>query len=111
MLLSSRSMNLGKDPLTNSIGDVVPNVGSPLQAASPLLGRGDTEMLLKVLFFTINLGYISKYSCSYICCGCVFSLTCLKMFLYQNYQKHHGLSASKFLVFIFLFFILTSSCS
>lgn len=54
MLLSSRSMNLGKDPLTNSIGDVVPNVGSPLQAASPLLARGDTDMLIKVLLFTIN---------------------------------------------------------
>ncbi|KAK7851009.1 transcriptional corepressor leunig [Quercus suber] len=47
MLLSSRSMNLGKDALTNSVGDVVPNVGSPLQAASPLLGR-DTDMLIKV---------------------------------------------------------------
>lgn len=48
MLLSSRSMNLGKDTLTNSIGDVVPNVGSPLQAASPLLARGDTDMLIKL---------------------------------------------------------------
>lgn len=47
MLLSSRSMNLGKDALTNSVGDVVPNVGSPLQAASPLLGR-DTDMLIKL---------------------------------------------------------------
>ena len=54
MLLSSRSMNLGKDALTNSVGDVVPNVGSPLQAASPLLARGDTDMLIKVLLFTIN---------------------------------------------------------
>lgn len=106
MLLNSRSMNLGKDSLTNSVGDVVPNVGSPLQAASPLLARGDTEMLIKVLLFTINLGYISKYSCSYICCGCIFSLTCLKMFLYQNYHKHHGLSVSKSLVCFFFFFYL-----
>jgi hypothetical protein len=56
-------MGLGKDALTNSVGDVVPNVGSPLQAGAPLLTRGDTDMLLKVLLFTINLGSIS-YSCS-----------------------------------------------
>jgi hypothetical protein len=49
MLLNNRSMALGKDGLTNSVGDVVSNVGSPLQAGGPLLGRGDTDMLLKVI--------------------------------------------------------------
>jgi len=48
MLLNNRNMGLGKDALTNSVGDVVPNVGSPLQAGAPLLTRGDTDMLLKL---------------------------------------------------------------
>lgn len=47
MLLNSR---MAKDGLSNSVGDVVPNVGSPLQAGSPLLPRGDnTDVILKVL--------------------------------------------------------------
>ncbi|KAM1224792.1 hypothetical protein ACFX2G_044589 [Malus domestica] len=45
-MLMSRS--LGKDGLTNSVGDVVPNMGSPLQAGGPILPRGDTDMLIKV---------------------------------------------------------------
>ena len=45
MLLNNRSMSLGKDGLTNSVGDVVPNIGSPLQAVLP---RGDPDMLIKV---------------------------------------------------------------
>lgn len=51
MLLNNRNMGLGKDGLSNSVGDVVPNVGSPLQAAGSLLPRGDTDMLIKVLYF------------------------------------------------------------
>ncbi|CAI0414875.1 unnamed protein product [Linum tenue] len=47
MLLNNRSMSMGKDGLANSVGDVVPNVGSPLQAGGPLMGRGDTDMLIK----------------------------------------------------------------
>ncbi|XP_004138746.1 transcriptional corepressor LEUNIG isoform X2 [Cucumis sativus] len=46
MLLNTR---MAKDGLSNSVGDVVPNVGSPLQAGSPLLPRGDnTDMILKI---------------------------------------------------------------
>lgn len=42
-------MGLGKDGLSNSAGDVVPNVNSPLQGGGPLLPRGaDTDMLIKV---------------------------------------------------------------
>lgn len=48
MLLSNRNMGLGKDGPTNSVGDVVSNVGSPLQAGGPLMARGDTDMLLKL---------------------------------------------------------------
>nr|UUJ75337.1 WD40 transcription factor [Juglans regia] len=48
MLLNNRNIGLGKDGLTNSVGDVVPNVGSPLQSGGPLLGRGDAEMLIKL---------------------------------------------------------------
>ena len=48
MLLNNRSMSLGKDGLTNSAGDVVPNIGSPLQAGCPVLPRGDQDMLIKV---------------------------------------------------------------
>lgn len=47
MLLNSRNMSLGKDGLPNSVSDVVPNVGSPLQPGGPLL-RGDQDMLMKV---------------------------------------------------------------
>ncbi|THG18504.1 hypothetical protein TEA_022717 [Camellia sinensis var. sinensis] len=46
MLLSSRSMN-GKDGLANSVGDIVPNVGSPLQAGCAVLSRGDPDMIMK----------------------------------------------------------------
>ncbi|GAY60168.1 hypothetical protein CUMW_199910 [Citrus unshiu] len=48
MLLNNRSMSLGKDGLSNSVGDVVSNVGSPLPAGGHLLPRGDTDMLIKV---------------------------------------------------------------
>ncbi|KAF8389031.1 hypothetical protein HHK36_025716 [Tetracentron sinense] len=47
MLLNNRNMGLGKDSQSNSIGDVVPNVGSPMQAAGPVLARGDVDMLIK----------------------------------------------------------------
>lgn len=49
MLLNNRNMSLGKDGLTNPVGDGVPNIGSPLQAGCPVLPR-DPDMLLKVLF-------------------------------------------------------------
>lgn len=48
MLLNNRSMSLGKDGLSNSVGDVVSNVGSPLPAGGHLLPRGDTDMLIKL---------------------------------------------------------------
>ncbi|KAH8504269.1 hypothetical protein H0E87_011800 [Populus deltoides] len=48
MLLSNRNMSIGKDGLTNSVGDVIPNGGSPLQTGGPLLSRGDTDMLMKL---------------------------------------------------------------
>ncbi|KAF7830242.1 transcriptional corepressor LEUNIG-like isoform X1 [Senna tora] len=48
MILNNRTMGgLSKDGLLNPVGDVVSNVGSPLQAGSPLLARGDTDMLMK----------------------------------------------------------------
>ncbi|KAG6772752.1 hypothetical protein POTOM_024172 [Populus tomentosa] len=47
MLLNNRNMSIGKDGLTNSVGDVIPNVGSPLQTGGPLLSRGDPDMLIK----------------------------------------------------------------
>ncbi|WRX33310.1 WD40 repeat - like 10 [Theobroma cacao] len=47
LLNNNRTMGLGKDSLSNSVGDVVPNV-SPLQAGSPLMPRGDTDMLIKL---------------------------------------------------------------
>lgn len=48
-------MTLGKDGLANSIGDVVPNVGAPLQAGGPLLPRGEAEMLIKVIHFSLHI--------------------------------------------------------
>ncbi|XWS27175.1 hypothetical protein CRYUN_Cryun26dG0092500 [Craigia yunnanensis] len=47
LLNNNRTMGLGKDGLSNSVGDVVPNV-SPLQTGSPLMHRGDTDMLMKL---------------------------------------------------------------
>ncbi|GER46914.1 WD-repeat protein [Striga asiatica] len=50
MLLNNRSFSMGKDGLSNSVGDVVPNMGSPLQAGCQVLPRADTEMLMKLKF-------------------------------------------------------------
>lgn len=95
MLLSNRNMGLGKDGLTNSVGDVVPNVGSPLQAGGPFLARGDTDTLIKVIFtvyypsICICFPYIS---CCY--CGCCVTLpqgSCVKMLLSPYTHKYHGL--------------------
>ncbi|KAG8375504.1 hypothetical protein BUALT_Bualt10G0106700 [Buddleja alternifolia] len=43
MLLNNRSLSMGKDGLSNSVGDVVPNIGSPLQQGLPR----DPEIILK----------------------------------------------------------------
>lgn len=48
-------MGVGKDGLSNPVGDVVSNVGSPLQAGGPPFSRGDTDMLMKVLVLAIFL--------------------------------------------------------
>ncbi|KAG6409643.1 hypothetical protein SASPL_127684 [Salvia splendens] len=48
MLLNNRSMSMGKDALSNSVGDVVPNIGSPMQAGCPVLPRTDPEILMKM---------------------------------------------------------------
>lgn len=47
MLLNNRNMSMGKDGLSNSVGDVVPNIGSPLQGGC-VIPRGDQDMLIKV---------------------------------------------------------------
>lgn len=59
MLLSGRNMILGKDALSNAVGDVVQNVGSPMQAVCPVLPRSETDMLFKVLFCAI----VFSFSC------------------------------------------------
>ncbi|PWA55130.1 LisH dimerization motif-containing protein [Artemisia annua] len=43
MLLNNRNISMGKDGLSNSVSDVVPNLGSSM----PALPRGDPDMLLK----------------------------------------------------------------
>lgn len=48
MLLNSQA--IGKDGQLSLVGDVVSNVGSPMQTACPVLQRGDTDMLIKVDF-------------------------------------------------------------
>ena len=47
-LLNNRSIILGKDGQSNSVGDVIPNVGSPVQSSCTVMPRTDTEMLIKV---------------------------------------------------------------
>lgn len=49
MLLNNRNLGLNKDGISNPIGDVISNVGSPLQGGGPPFPRGDTDMLMKVL--------------------------------------------------------------
>lgn len=48
MLLNNRSISVNKDGLSNPVGDVVSNIGSPLQGGGPSFPR-DTDMLMKVL--------------------------------------------------------------
>lgn len=50
MLLNNRNIGVAKDGQLNSVGDVVPNVGSPVPVGCPMLPRLDTEMLSQVLF-------------------------------------------------------------
>ncbi|KAG6391285.1 hypothetical protein SASPL_149038 [Salvia splendens] len=47
MLLNNRSLSMGKDGVSNSVGDVIPNIGSPMQAGGPGLPRADPEILMK----------------------------------------------------------------
>ncbi|KAK8595645.1 hypothetical protein V6N13_000345 [Hibiscus sabdariffa] len=48
MLLNNQIMGLGRDGQLNSLGDVVPKVGSPMQIGSPALSRGDTDISVKL---------------------------------------------------------------
>ncbi|CAN4099891.1 unnamed protein product [Withania somnifera] len=48
MLLSNRNSSMGKDGLSNAVGDVVPNMSSPSQGPCPVLPRGDQDILLKL---------------------------------------------------------------
>ncbi|KAH1203452.1 Transcriptional corepressor LEUNIG [Glycine max] len=48
MLLNNRNMGVTKDGLSNPVGDIVSNVGSPLQAGGPAFPRSDTDMLMKL---------------------------------------------------------------
>ncbi|KAG1335520.1 transcriptional corepressor LEUNIG [Cocos nucifera] len=47
MFLNNRNLVLGKDGQSNSSGDVIPNIGSPMQTGCPVLPRADTDMLIK----------------------------------------------------------------
>lgn len=47
MLMSNRTAAIAKDGQSNSVGDMVQGVGSPMQAASPFQ-RGEADILLKV---------------------------------------------------------------
>lgn len=48
MILNNRNVSLGKDGQLSTVGEVVPNVGSPAQVGCPVLPRGDSDMLMKV---------------------------------------------------------------
>ncbi|KAI4335796.1 hypothetical protein L6164_014406 [Bauhinia variegata] len=47
MLLNNQNMGLGKDGQSNPVGDLVPNIGTPVQVNSPLLPHLDSNVLLK----------------------------------------------------------------
>lgn len=69
MLMNNRSMSMGKDGLSNSVGDVVPNIGSPLQSGCPSLTRADPDMLLKVPFSSELASVCVNGSCLVWCIG------------------------------------------
>ena len=48
-------MGLGKDGSLNSLGDVVPKVGSPMQVGCPTLPRGDSDMSVKVYLSVLHI--------------------------------------------------------
>lgn len=70
MLLNNRNMGVSKDGLSNPVGDVVSNVGSPLQAGGPPFPRGDTDMLMKVIvlmqFIFFHYGSYVIFQLSYL---------------------------------------------
>ncbi|GMH04614.1 hypothetical protein Nepgr_006454 [Nepenthes gracilis] len=47
MLLNNRNLNLRKDGQLSNVGEVAPNVGSPVQVGCPILPRGEADMLIK----------------------------------------------------------------
>ena len=48
MLLNNQIVALGKDGPLNSLGDVFPKVGLPMQVDCPMLPRGDPDMSIKL---------------------------------------------------------------
>ncbi|KAE9601854.1 putative transcription factor WD40-like family [Lupinus albus] len=44
--LLNQNIGIGKDGRSNSLGDLIPNVGTPLQAGSPILPHLDSDMFL-----------------------------------------------------------------
>ncbi|XP_071722577.1 transcriptional corepressor LEUNIG-like, partial [Rutidosis leptorrhynchoides] len=48
MLLGNRNISLGKDGPWSSAVDNVPGVGSPMPVGSPLMTRGDADILMKL---------------------------------------------------------------
>nr|GLL46791.1 transcriptional corepressor LEUNIG-like isoform X4 [Ipomoea trifida] len=47
MLLNNRNMTLGKDGLSNPVGDVVQTMESPLRAGCSVMPQSDTDMIIK----------------------------------------------------------------
>lgn len=77
MLWNNRNVGLGKDGLSNPVGDVIPNVGSPLQVGGSLLPRGDTDMLIKVPWFC-QLPLV---------CGCIYLYFPLDILIVIDFLK------------------------
>nr|GMD89905.1 transcriptional corepressor LEUNIG isoform X1 [Ipomoea batatas] len=55
MLLNNRNMTLGKDGLSNPVGDVVQTMESPLRAGCSVMPQSDTDMIIKVPFSSFSL--------------------------------------------------------
>lgn len=54
MLLNNQIMGLGKDGPLNSLGDMVPRVGSPMQVGCPV-PRGDSDLSNKVYLSVLHV--------------------------------------------------------
>lgn len=48
VLLNNQNMGLGRDGRSNSVGDLIPSIGTRSQVGFPIMPHPDSDMFLKV---------------------------------------------------------------